>query len=148
MLYLTSKTVNLLWSVWKGEIRIDSGLGYLAKRIPSKLLWIEFVNGLVEGEFSVFSFVDSTNRNYSMRRSQYESRIKYVVGEIFILFTNDNLLFEVCCVYLKFIELVSGCEGIKFWLFSIPQILVWRLKDKFLLWVLINKTTHFFHLPF
>lgn len=89
-------------------------MGYLAKRIPSKLLWIEFVNGLVEGEFSVFSFVDSTNRNYSMRRSQYESRIKYVVRKILILFTNDNLLFEVCCVYLKFIELVSGCEGIKF----------------------------------
>lgn len=148
MLYLTRKTVNLLRTVWKSKKRVDPGLGYLAEWIPSKFLGIEFVYSFVEGEFSILRFVDSTDRNYSMRGGQYEGRVKNVVGEIFILFTNDNLLFEVRCVDFKFVKLIRGGENVQSWFLSIPKILVWWLEDKLLLWVFINKTTHFLQLSF
>lgn len=148
MLYLTSKTVNLLRIIWKNKKRVDPGLGYLTERIPSKFLGIEFVYSFVEGEFSIFRLVDSTDRNYSMRGGQYEGRVKYVVGEILILFTNDNLLFEIRCVDFKFIKLICRGENVQSWFFSIPKILVWWLEDKLLLWVFIDKTTHFLQLSF
>jgi len=88
-------------------------LGYLTERIPCKFLRIEFVHSFVEGEFSILRLVDSTDRNYSMRGGQYEGRVKNVVGQILILFTNDNLLFEARCVDFKFVKLIRGGENVQ-----------------------------------
>lgn len=88
-------------------------MGYLTERIPCKFLRIEFVHCFIKSEFSILRFVDSTDRNYSMRGGQYEGRVKNVVGEIFILFTNDNLLFEARCVDFKFVKLIRGGENVQ-----------------------------------
>lgn len=148
VLYLTTKTVHLLSCVWKCKIRINSGLRYFTERIPCQFLWIEFIHSFIKGKFSIFSFVDSTNRDDTMRRSQYESRVEYVIGKILILLTYNDLFFKSECVDFKLIKLVSGCKNIQSGLFSIPKIFIRRLENKFLFWVLINKAPHFFHFSF